>query len=63
MKKNSGITTKCVHSGDLIDDNYNGAITPVYPTTAYSYLDVEEYKYPRYFNTPSQLALSKKLLN
>ncbi|MBT3442771.1 MAG: PLP-dependent transferase [Flavobacteriaceae bacterium] len=61
MKKNSGITTKCVHSGDLIDDNYNGAITPVYPTTAYSYLDVEDYKYPRYFNTPNQLALSKKI--
>ena len=61
MKKNSGITTKCVHSGDLIDDNYKGAITPVYPTTAYSYLYVEDYKYPRYFNTPSQLALSKKI--
>jgi len=61
MKKNSGITTKCVHSGDLIDDNYKGAITPVYPSTAYSYLDVEDYKYPRYFNTPNQLALSKKI--
>ena len=61
MKKNSGITTKCVHSGDLIEDNYKGAITPVYPTTSYNYLDVEDYKYPRYFNTPNQLALSKKI--
>jgi hypothetical protein len=48
-------------SGDLIEDNYKGAITPVYPTTSYNYLDVEDYKYPRYFNTPNQLALSKKI--
>lgn len=61
MKNYKGVTTKCVHSGDLIDDKFEGATSPLYPSTAYGYLDVEDDKYPRYFNTPNQLALSKKI--
>ena len=61
MKDYKGVTTKCVHSGDLIDDKFKGATSPLYPSTAYNYLDVEDDKYPRYFNTPNQLALSKKI--
>lgn len=61
MKNYKGVTTKCVHSGDLIDDKYRGATSAIYPSTAYGYLDVEDDKYPRYFNTPNQLALSKKI--
>jgi len=61
MNYYKGVTTKCVHSGDLIDDKFSGATSPIYPSTAYDYLDVEDDKYPRYFNTPNQLALSKKI--
>ena len=61
MKKNKGVNTKCVHSGDLIDDRFKGAISPLFPSTAYDFIDVNEDKYPRYFNTPNQLALSKKI--
>jgi|TARA_B110000914_G_scaffold180559_1_gene162821 cystathionine beta-lyase len=61
MKNYKGVTTKCLHSGDLIDDKYRGATSAIYPSTAYGYLDVEDDKYPRYFNTPNQLALSKKI--
>ena len=61
MKKNKGVDTKCVHSGDLIDDRFKGATSPLFPTTAYDFIDVNEDKYPRYFNTPNQLALSKKI--
>ena len=60
MKK-SGVSTKCVHSGDLIDDKFKGATSPIFPSTAYDFVDVEEERYPRYFNTPNQKALSKKI--
>ena len=61
MKKINGVGTKCVHSGDLIYDRFKGATSPIFPSTAYDFIDVEEDKYPRYFNTPNQLALSKKI--
>ena len=60
MKK-SGVSTKCVHSGDLIDDKFKGATSPIFPSTAYDFVDVEVDRYPRYFNTPNQKALSKKI--
>ena len=61
MKKINGVGTKCVHSGDLIDNRFKGATSPIFPSTAYDFIDVEDDKYPRYFNTPNQLALSKKI--
>jgi cystathionine beta-lyase len=61
MKNENGVSTKCVHSGDLIDDRFKGATSPLFPSTAYDFVDVEDDKYPRYFNTPNQLALSKKI--
>lgn len=61
MKKNTGVSTKCVHSGELKDNQYKGATSPLFPSTAYDFIDVDNDKYPRYFNTPNQLALSKKI--
>ena len=61
MKKKNGVSTKCVHSGELIDDRFKGATSPLFPSTAYDFVDVEDDKYPRYFNTPNQKALSKKI--
>ena len=61
MKKKSSQKTKCVHSGTLFDKKTGGAVTPIYPSTSYEYLDLEKRRYPRYFNTPNQEALIEKL--
>jgi cystathionine beta-lyase len=53
------IGTKCVHSGNLVDDKFHGSISPIYPATTYDYRKTDTY--PRYFNTPNQLALSRKI--
>ena len=42
MKKINGVGTKCVHSGDLIDNRFKGAISPIFPSTAYDFIDVED---------------------
>ena len=60
MKK-KGIKTRSIHDGELKDKTYNGAISPLYLGTVYDYLGEEPMKYPRYFNTPNQLALTKKI--
>ena len=52
-------STKCVHSGGIIDDKFFGNITPIYPSITYDYLNSDAY--PRYFNTPNQLSVSKKI--
>jgi len=51
--------TKCVHSGNIVDKKFHGSISPIYPATTYDYRKTDTY--PRYFNTPNQLALSKKI--
>jgi len=51
--------TLCVHEGQIKDPLYNGAISPLYMATAYSYKKGD--MYPRYFNTPNQIGLSKKI--
>ena len=58
MKKNKP-ETLCVHEGQIEDPLYNGAVSPLYMSTAYSYKKGD--MYPRYFNTPNQIGLSKKI--
>ena len=58
MKKNRP-ETLCVHEGQIEDPLYNGAVSPLYMSTAYSYKKGD--MYPRYFNTPNQVGLSKKI--
>ena len=53
--------TLCVHEGGIDDVSNHGIVSPVFPSTAYNYLDVEALKYPRYFNTPNQQAVEKKI--
>ncbi|MDG1264566.1 MAG: PLP-dependent aspartate aminotransferase family protein [Flavobacteriaceae bacterium] len=60
MKK-SKVQTICVHEGQLIDEQHKGAISPLYMATAYAYDGVEINRYPRYFNTPNQVGLAKKI--
>lgn len=60
-KKGPGINTICTHFGELEDQQFKGAISPLYMATSYAYEDVEVKRYPRYFNTPNQVALAKKM--
>ena len=53
------IGTKCVHSGNIVDDKFHGSISPIYPATTYDYRKTDTY--PRYFNTPNQLSVSRKI--
>ena len=53
--------TSCIHSGELKDLEYKGAVSPLYMSTSYAFDDVDFNRYPRYFNTPNQTALAKKI--
>ncbi len=53
--------TQCVHSGRIIDPNTKGMVTPLYPSTAFDYQDIDVPVYPRYFNTPNQKVVVDKL--
>lgn len=56
-----GVNTICTHEGELKDNIYKGAVSPLYMSTSYNFLDVDSKRYPRYFNTPNQVSLSKKV--
>ena len=61
MNKSKGINTICTHVGELEDKEFRGAVSPLYMSTSYAFEDVETKRYPRYFNTPNQVALAKKM--
>ncbi len=61
MKNKYGIDTICVHIGEVDDNIYHGAVSPIYPSTAYGYSGDGDSSYPRYFNTPNQAHLAKKI--
>ncbi len=56
-----GINTICTHIGEVKDEQYKGAISPLFMSNSYAYENVEVSRYPRYFNTPNQEALCKKI--
>ncbi len=56
-----GLNTICTHVGELEDTQHKGAISPLYMSTSYAYEDVDVKRYPRYFNTPNQEGLCKKV--
>ena len=58
MSKNKK-STKCVHSGNLIDEKYHGNISPLYPSITYDFIKSDVY--PRYFNSPNQIGVAKKI--
>ena len=55
------LQTQCVHAGGYRDEKTRGVISPIFPATAYEYLDSDARPYPRYFNTPNQQVLVQKL--
>jgi len=56
-----GLNTICTHVGELEDEQHRGAVSPLYMSTSYAYEDVDVKRYPRYFNTPNQEGLCKKI--
>lgn len=60
-KITQGINTICAHAGELEDKQFHGAVSPLYMSTSYAFEDVEVKRYPRYFNTPNQVALAQKM--
>ena len=59
--KKLGINTICVHVGEVEDKQFKGAVSPIYPSTSYAFDGVDVKRYPRYFNTPNQEMLCKKV--
>ncbi len=59
--KDLSLNASCVHLGELEDPIYKGAVSPLYMSSSYAYEDVDIKRYPRYFNTPNQEALAKKI--
>ena len=52
--------TLCVHGGSHRDKATGGINTPIFTSSAFEYLD-RDVTYPRYFNTPNQEAVVKKV--
>ena len=60
-QKKQGLNTICTHIGEVKDEQFKGAISPLYMSTSYAFEDVDIKRYPRYFNTPNQESLCKKI--
>jgi len=60
-KKKLGLNTICAHVGEIKDEQFKGAVSPIYLASSYQFLDVDIKRYPRYFNTPNQEHLAKKI--
>ncbi|WP_299017253.1 PLP-dependent aspartate aminotransferase family protein [uncultured Polaribacter sp.] len=56
-----GINTICVHTGEVKDVQFKGAVSPLYMSTSYAFDGVDVKRYPRYFNTPNQEMLCEKI--
>ena len=62
MKNNNkGENTICTHEGEVVDTQFGGSVSPIFVSTSYEYINKDISRYPRYFNTPNQEALCKKI--
>jgi len=59
--KKFGLNTVCTHVGGVKDEQFKGAVSPLFMSSSYAYEGVDVKRYPRYFNTPNQEALGKKI--
>ena len=60
-KNKLGLNTTCVHVGEVKDEQFKGAVSPIYMSTSYAFDGVDIKRYPRYYNTPNQEMLCKKI--
>lgn len=55
-------STACIHAGTHLDTVTGGACSPIFPSTAYTFPNAaQENFYPRYFNTPNQRVIERKV--
>lgn len=59
--KKLGLNTICTHIGEIEDEQFKGSVSPIYMATSYAFDEVGIKRYPRYFNTPNQDYLAKKI--
>ncbi|WP_274475636.1 trans-sulfuration enzyme family protein [Mangrovimonas aestuarii] len=59
--KKLGLNTICTHVGGVTDEQFKGAVSPIYMSTVYAFQDTDIMRYPRAFNTPNQSHLAKKI--
>ncbi|CAN5499912.1 bifunctional cystathionine gamma-lyase/homocysteine desulfhydrase [soil metagenome] len=60
MKNKTSKLTLSVHAGSVGDPVFGGITNPIYTASAYNY--EKTVRYPRYFNTPNQDAVVKKMV-
>lgn len=60
-KEKIGLNTICTHVGEIKDEQFKGSVSPIYLSSSYEFFDVDVKRYPRYFNTPNQEYLAKKV--
>ena len=58
--KNLKTASVCVHSGAIKDKEFGGVNSPVYTSAAFDYRN-GGVVYPRYYNTPNQVAIAEKI--
>lgn len=57
-----GRSTVCIHAGTHLDEATGGACSPIYTSTAFAFPNRDDANiYPRYFNTPNQRVIARKL--
>ncbi|WP_366144170.1 PLP-dependent transferase [Candidatus Accumulibacter sp. ACC012] len=57
-----GLSTLCIHAGTHLDQATGGACSPIFTSTAYAFPNpAKQNIYPRYFNTPNQQVINRKL--
>ncbi len=61
MKLQASPDTICVHTGTQFDHHVKGVNTPIHTSSAFGYMHTNGNKYPRYYNTPNQVAVVNKL--
>ncbi len=61
IKNTLGVNTICTHVGEIKDEQFGGAVSPIFMASSYPYMDVDVKRYPRYFNTPNQEAVGLKI--
>jgi len=60
--KRQGLSTLCIHAGTHLDQATGGACSPIFTSTAFAFPNpANENIYPRYFNTPNQQVINRKL--
>jgi cysteine-S-conjugate beta-lyase len=57
-----GLSTLCLHAGTHLDSATGGACSPIFTSTAFAFPNpANENIYPRYFNTPNQQVINRKV--